>query len=271
VSIAPPASPSAFALWWLGQSGFALRYLDEMAVIDPYLSDSLTKKYARTSTPHVRMTRIAIPPSDLAAIGVTVVTASHHHTDHLDPETLRPMVASARAGGAPIRLLAPEASRALAAERAGLEPEEIVGMDDGTVTRVGRFTFTGIASAHERLERDPDGHSVYLGYVMAFGGWTVYHSGDTVAYPGLAERLAPFNVDLALLPINGRVGNMPGRDAARLAKACGAKLVVPCHYDMFEFNTADPGDEFVPECERIGQPYRVLKVGEQVTIPALRI
>ena len=42
----------------------------------------------------------------------------------------------------------------------------------------------------------------------------------------------------------------------------GAKLVIPCHYDMFEFNTATP-DEFVAECQRLNQPYRVLKLGER--------
>ena len=46
------------------------------------------------------------------------------------------------------------------------------------------------------------------------------------------------------------------------AKQIGAKLVIPCHYDMFEFNTATP-DEFVAECQRLGQPYRVLKLGER--------
>ena len=35
------------------------------------------------------------------------------------------------------------------------------------------------------------------------------------------------------------------------------------HYDMFEFNTADPRELFIPECERLGQPYRVLRAGER--------
>ena len=52
-----------------------------------------------------------------------------------------------------------------------------------------------------------------------------------------------------------------------VAKDIGAKLVIPCHYDMFEFNTADPYEQFVPECEKIGQPYRVLKLGERFTYP----
>jgi hypothetical protein len=36
---------------------------------------------------------------------------------------------------------------------------------------------------------------------------------------------------------------------------------------MFEFNTAPPG-EFVRECERLGQPYRVLRAGERVSLQA---
>ena len=56
-------------------------------------------------------------------------------------------------------------------------------------------------------------------------------------------------------------------DAAQLAHDIGAKIVIPCHYDMFEFNTADPRELFVPECERLGQPYRVLKLGERFTYP----
>ena len=41
-------------------------------------------------------------------------------------------------------------------------------------------------------------------------------------------------------------------------------LAVPCHYDMFEFNTADP-DAFTAECDRLGQPFRVLRNGERLS------
>ena len=51
------------------------------------------------------------------------------------------------------------------------------------------------------------------------------------------------------------------RETVALAKEIGARIVIPCHYEMFEFNTASP-DEFVAEAERLGQPYRVLRCGE---------
>ncbi len=49
-------------LWWLGQSGFLVQWLGSYLLIDPYLSDSLTRKYAGTDKPHVRMTERVISP-----------------------------------------------------------------------------------------------------------------------------------------------------------------------------------------------------------------
>ncbi len=70
-------------------------------------------------------------------------------------------------------------------------------------------------------------------------------------------------VDLAIVPINGKLGNVDAVEAARLAQQAGAKLAVPCHYDMFTFNTATP-EQFIAQCEKIGQPYRVLQCGERL-------
>ena len=44
-----------FYLWWLGQSGFLLQWNGKRVLLDPYLSDSLTKKYLTTDKPHTRM------------------------------------------------------------------------------------------------------------------------------------------------------------------------------------------------------------------------
>ena len=59
-------------------------------LIDPYLSDSLTKKYAETDKPHVRISELVIHPEDLPSIDF--ITSSHNHTDHLDAETIMPII-----------------------------------------------------------------------------------------------------------------------------------------------------------------------------------
>src|ERR1700726_4384203 len=90
----------------------------------------------------------------------------------------------------------------------------------------------------------------------------------TPAGAGMAEELRSFRTDVALLPINGRAperhvpSNLFGREAAQLAKDMDAKLVIPCHFEMFEFNSASP-DEFTRECRKLGQPFKVLRCGEQ--------
>ena len=258
---------SSLVIWWLGQSGFAIRYRGDCALIDPYLSDSLTTKYAGTEKPHVRMHPRVIAPEDLARVPVTMVLSTHHHTDHLDPDTIGPIVSTLKEEGRTVPVVAPETWRALAAERAGVDAASIVGMDEGTTIQIGAFEIVAVAAAHEAVEYDARGRRKCLGYIIRSSVATVFHSGDTIFYDGLAARLRPYAVDVALLPINGKVGNMAGVEAARVAHAAGAKIVVPCHYDMFEFNTADPATEFVPECERLRQPYRDMKLGETLTWP----
>src|SRR6476659_6173795 len=78
-------------LWWLGQSGFLVHWAGRFLLLDPYLSDSLTLKYAKTDKPHVRMTERVVAPERLDFI--EVATSSHNHTDHLDAETLKPLLA----------------------------------------------------------------------------------------------------------------------------------------------------------------------------------
>lgn len=258
-----------FRLWWLGQSGFLLQWEGRHILLDPYLSDSLTRKYAATDKPHVRMTELAIRPERLDFIDVA--TSSHSHTDHLDAETLVPLL-----GVNPnLALIVPEANRAFVAERLRIPPAQPLGLNDGGSCTAHGFRIAAVPAAHEELDRDEAGQCKYLGYVAQFGGFTVYHSGDTVRYAGMAERLRPFGVHLALLPINGRAperrvpGNLSGAEAALLAHDMGAKLVVPCHYEMFAFNTASP-EGFVSACGRLGQPYRVLRCGERWTSEDLK-
>lgn len=249
-------------LWWLGQSGFLLHHEGRFALLDPYLSDSLTKKYADTNKPHVRMTRRVVDPAKLSF--VHVVTSSHNHTDHLDAETIKPLMAA----NPKLKLIVPEANREFVAQRLGVPLHVPEGLEDGMSLKAGGFEFHGVPAAHENRELDDQGRDEFMGYVVKAGRWAVYHSGDTMLYPGIVEKLEPFNVDVALLPINGAsperrvAGNLDGREAAQLAKMIGAGVVIPCHYEMFEFNTASP-ERFMAECEQLAQPYKVLRAGER--------
>ena len=71
------ADDRALHIWWLGQSGFLLRWQGRHLLLDPYLSDSLTRKYAGTDRPHVRMTRRVVAPERLGFVDVVAVSYTH--------------------------------------------------------------------------------------------------------------------------------------------------------------------------------------------------
>ncbi len=251
-----------FYLWWLGQSGFLLQWKGKRVLIDPYLSDSLTKKYAATDKPHVRMSERVIDPGLLK--NILIVTSSHNHTDHLDAETLIPVLKN----NPDIKFIIPEANRDFVAERVECENKFPFGLNDGRSVTVDEFTFHGIPAKHNEIERDANGNCRFMGYVIAFGKYKIYHSGDTLWFDEMIELLKPFAADVALLPINGNdparkvAGNLNCEEAARLGKAINAKCVIPCHYDMFMFNTVDV-NIFIREAEKLNQPYKILKGGER--------
>lgn len=254
-----------FRFWWLGQSGYLLQWNGKRILIDPYLSDSLTKKYAETEKPHVRMSELVVAPELLE--NISAVTSSHNHTDHLDAETLIPVLKN----NPSIKFIIPEANRAFVANRVQCALDFPIGMNDGLSVTVNEFTFVGIPAKHNELARDENGNCKFMGFVIKFGKYSIYHSGDTLWFEGMAELLKPYQVDVAILPINGNdpsrkvAGNLNSEESVKLSKAIGADYVIPCHYDMFTFNTANVND-FVTEAEQRGQGYKVLKGGGQFSI-----
>ncbi len=256
------ADEKYFHLWWLGQSGFLLQWKGKRVLLDPYLSDSLTIKYAATDKPHIRMSERVVNPELLK--NVSIVSSSHNHTDHLDADTLIPVLKN----NPGIKFIIPEANRSLVAERVRCENSFPVGISDGQSVIIDEFTFHGLPAKHNEIERDENGNCRYMGYVIEFGKYKVYHSGDTIWFENIIDLLKPFSVDVALLPINGNdpsrkvAGNLDCKEAAELAKAIGAKYVIPCHYNMFTFNTVDVND-FIDEAKKIQKLYCVLKLGEK--------
>ncbi|MBL7698799.1 MAG: MBL fold metallo-hydrolase [Chitinophagaceae bacterium] len=249
-----------FHAWWLGQSGYLVTFNGKRILVDPYLSDSLTVKYASTNKPHIRMSERVIAPELLE--NISIVSSSHNHTDHLDAATLQPILKN----NPGIQFIIPEANRQFVCDRVQCDVNYPTGLDAGESVTVDEFTFYGVPAKHNEIERNEKGKCKFMGYVIRFGAWTIYHSGDTLWFDGMVDILRPYNIDLAFLPINGNdpsrgvAGNLDAQEAATLGRDIGAKMVIPCHYDMFTFNTADPG-KFAGFAEDIGQPYEVLLHG----------
>jgi L-ascorbate metabolism protein UlaG (beta-lactamase superfamily) len=235
----------AVSVWWLGQAGFCLRFRDLRIAVDPYLSDSLARKYAGTRFAHRRMMPAPVQPEQLTSLDFVFCT--HGHTDHMDGDTLS---AIARANPH-CRFVVPRAECAKALER-GVPADRMIALRAGD--RLPLAPDAGVAvvpAAHEERRADADGNDFYLGCVVQLGRRSIDHPGDCVPFDGLEDWLRPLDIELALLPINGRdalraangvPGNFHLREAVDLCCAVGIGSMLGHHYGMFDFNTVQPDD-----------------------------
>jgi L-ascorbate 6-phosphate lactonase len=251
VSATLAPSRGQVALWWLGQSGFGLRGNAANVLVDPFIADHPDRLFP----PPFRPDQVG---------GLDAVAVTHDHLDHLDEESLPGLAdASPRA-----RFVVPEPLVDRVAGL-GIPPERVDGIQPDRPLELNGLTIHAVPASHGDDLKDGYGFGLersgglyrFLGYVFDLGRVRVYHSGDTIPYDGMEERLSELRIDVALLPINGRdaqreeqgiVGNLDEEEAVNLAAAIGADLLVPMHYDMFAANPGSP--ERVVELARKRHP-----------------
>jgi L-ascorbate 6-phosphate lactonase len=237
----------------LGHSGFIVRFATITFYIDPCFS-----------TPAGRERSIAAPLNGSDVHHADLILATHGHAGHLDAPSITAMLESSKRA----KLVLPK-SAADPANAAGIPYNRMTTTDSDLRVEYFKDELYGriyaIPSAHPNLDWTADGGYPYLGYLIRFGRWTIYHAGDCALYDGLAVRLRPFNVSVALLPCGG--SNFSASDAAQLAHDIGAEWVVPMHYGVFGNHSAE--SDFVSHLlgHRPEQRFKVFQCGEKWTVP----
>src|SRR5258707_5173592 len=227
-------------VYGLGQEAFLVRSPRVSFLIDASLSHRLAEKYGDHIFPHKRQVEPPITVAEIPAIDFVFCT--HHHGDHLDIPTI--IEVAHKFPGA--RFVVPAASE-LEIGRAGLRKEQIIWAEADRVIRLAEtLTVTPMKAAHEGFEYDQFGRHRFLGYLIQVEAGLIYHSGDTVRYPGLMEQLAQLGPQLALLPVNGRraelreqniAGNLTLEEAVQLFVETGISALIAHHFLMVSFYT----------------------------------
>lgn len=237
-------------LRWLGQSGFLIELAGGRVLVDAFLA------------PHPdRQVVSELPPG--AASSLDVIACTHEHLDHLDRECLPELMQSSPGA----LLVVPEPIVGVVTEL-GIPRDRVVGLPPQGVVAIAGIRIHAVPALHGLHPADAYsfGEGRFLGFVFEGGDISIYHAGDTIPYDGLAGRLRDLQVDVALLPINGRdarreaidiVGNLDAEEAAALAIEAMVGIIVPMHYDMFAANPGDPA-LLVAAVQRAGGKVNVL-------------
>jgi L-ascorbate 6-phosphate lactonase len=238
-------------LWWLGHSGFVIRFANITFYVDPLLS-----------RPDALLDPAKVHHADM-------VLSTHAHRGHLDGPSLTKLLEASKQA----KLILPK-SAGESAHAMGIPYSRMTTTDSDLRVEYWKDNLYGrvyaVPSAHRpsdnvegapQLDWTPLGGYPYLGYLIRFGRWTIYHAGDCAPYEGLAGRLRPYNVSVALVPIGGKHFAVP--EAAQLAEDIGAKWLVPMHYASADENA------FVTHMlgQRPDQLFKVLQPGEKWTVP----
>ena len=181
-------------LHWLGQSAFRIDG-PPVVYVDPF------------------RLRDGLPKADIILI-------THAHADHCSPadvakiRTAKTVVVGARDVAAklpaPVEVIAPGETRTVMGVRIRAVPAYNVGK-----------AYHPAAAGN-------------VGYLIAVGGVTYYHAGDTDFIPEMAG-LAP---DVALLPVGGTY-TMDAAEAARAARAIKPRVAVAMHFGSVVGSDAD--------------------------------
>ncbi len=226
-------------MWNLGQAGYFFKTGETSFVIDPYLSDWV---YELVGEPWVRKFAPPILPDQLGEIDFVLCT--HHHEDHMDKLSLLGIYNTTRN----TKFIVPKAHVGKLLEW-GIGEERVIGISHQQSLQQGVVRIDAFKAMHDVFEQDEQGEHKFMGYVLNVGEFVIYHAGDTLVFAELVEWLKGKQVDIAMVPINGRdfqrtemgiVGNCNYRDAADLGVSIQADLLMPIHFGLFPHNDENP-------------------------------
>ncbi len=156
-----------------------------------------------------------------------VILVTHDHYDHFSPDDIALVAAESTVVVGP------------ASVTGQLEGFAALTVQPGDVVTVAGLELTALPAYNVDKFREPGvpfhpREAGYVGYLIDFGGWRLYHAGDTDVIP----EMRGLACDVALLPVGGTYTMTP-EEAAHACTLIEASVVVPMHYGDIVGTEAD--------------------------------
>ncbi len=256
------ANGKELGVTFIGHSSFFVQIGGLNIIIDP--------NFARWLFLLKRLRHPGVRIGDLPPIDAVLVT--HAHFDHLHRPSLRAIARATKrlTGERPI-IIVPQNVRDLVFD---LGYERVVELRWWETARLGGTDVTHVPANHWGARVIRDMHRGFGGYVLASGGQSLYHSGDTAYFEGFHEIGNRLNPEVALLPIGAynppsfRAVHTSPEDAVQAFRDLRARWMIPMHYGTFKLShepMEEPVQRLRRDAQRLGISDRVLVLEEGVT------
>lgn len=224
------------SITYVGHATLLLQFREVCILTDPNFDDKLGYFLPRVTPPGVKLAELP---------RVDAILLTHAHADHLSFRSLR-----ALSGEIPI--FAPSAiARWL--QQSGMSSARAIRV--GQAVQIGSVMVTAASARHmgARYVMDRWRGEAYM-YLMDDGLSSVLFTGDTAVTPTAAElahRVAPRQLDVALLPIGFapwwkryffRRGHLTAADALEIFTQVDARFFIPFHWGTFRHITSGAYD-----------------------------
>ena len=226
-------------LHYIAHSAFELSSDDASVLIDPFI----------TGNPLA-----TAGPEDFSP---QTILLTHAHNDHVGDS----LSIATRTGATII-------ATAELAGYLGEKGAQTIGANHGGTIAFNGGTAKFTPAWHTSSYRDGDNvvaPGVPAGYVVRFGGKTIYFAGDTSLF-GDMRLIGEEGLDVAVIPIGDHFTMGPA-DAIRAVKFLEPQFVIPCHYNTFPAIKQDVGRFKAMVEEQTSARGIVLAPGESFVIP----
>lgn len=214
-------SPPCVRVHYLGHAAFVLQFDNGITVVTDYGHENIWKEWGWDS-----------PILSIGSLQPDVMTFSHKHDDHYDPDRIPASVKHVLSGRD--------------------------SLDIGGIKILPVFTD----------EDDPEGES-NTSYIFLYREMRICHMGDAQAYitnidtPSVREAVIkkfPRQFDLLIMPVEGKQQFIP--QAAAFLRLLHPRVMIPAHFWSEDY--LERFLQFVKATEPTGPAYRIVRSGQPV-------
>jgi len=221
-------------IYFLGQSGYVLKFKKLTIYIDPYLTDYIENPLGLNEKKMSRLFPSPIDPESISKCDAIICT--HSHADHMDPWTINKINSNYKLFSS---------IGAYEKSEINLSQSKIMFLQPKKIFKIGEINIIPFPAAHYELI-DEFGRPDCLSILIQWEGINLFFWGDGIRYDGQYELLSRYDFEYFFAPINGRdkkrenegiIGNIKENELAEFCTKLSIKHIIPNHYDMFINNT----------------------------------